>query len=276
MPPVAHFGSSVSVEESFDKVVAYTADPAHIRRFVSIVEGRDTVGEVTQSQGRRDRRRHRFEWAADGYSGWLQAIPQGHVAVVAAEVHTEEEAGAQERLERALADLKAAIESGDAADVALAEASPSFVIETVLKAFVRAIPADQRAPLAPYLRRAATVDGSPELEERRAHACAVWAQDAQAGPGDEHPTDLSQAVELAEVDADTAWLEGERRVTEAAARAEGFDPQDLGEGELPPGFQRRLNDVYKALDKARTLAERHGWDAVPWPGLLEELFAVPG
>jgi hypothetical protein len=271
---VAHFGSSVSVEESFDKVVAYTTDPDHVRRFVSTVQGRDTIGEVTQTQGRRDQRRHRIEWEADGQSGWLQTLPQGHVAVVAAEVHTAEEAGAQERLEQALGELKAAIESADAGDVALAETSPSFVVETVLKAFVRAIPEGQRTALTPYLRRAPGLDGSAELEDRRAHVCAVWASDAQAGPGDERPTELAQAVELAEVDADTGWLEGERRFIEAAARAEHFDPQDIGEGELPPGFQRRLNDVYKALDKARTLAERHGWDAVPWPGLLEELFAI--
>jgi len=274
---VAHFGSSVSIEESFDKVVAYTTDADHLHRFVSTVEGRDTIGEVTEWQRLGDRLRHRVEWKADNYRGWLQAHRQGQVAMVAAEVHTDEVEGAQERLDRALAELKDAIESGDAAAVALAEASPSFVVETVLKGLIRAIPAAQRAAMAPYLERARHLDGSPALEDRRAHICVIWGAEAAAGrPPDHVGAELAEKVELAEVDADAAWLEGQRSAVEAAARAMHFDPRDLGEGELPPGFERRLNDVEAAINKANKLAARHGWDAVPWPALLDQLFAVAG
>lgn len=272
---MAHFGSSVSIEASFDKVVAYTSGPEHVQRFVSAVEGRDTVGDVAEWQRLGDRLRHRVEWKADGYRGWLEAHRRGYVAFVAAEVHTTDEQGAQERLERALGVLKADIEAVDAADTELAEASPSFVVETVLKGLIRAIPAAQRGAMAPYLARAADLDGSEALEDARARVCTAWAAGATAGAhGDSIVTGVVEAVEAAETGADTAWLASERELVGGAARAERLDPQSLGGGEVPPGFQHRLNDAYEALKHAHKLAAREGWDAVPWPTLLEQLFAA--
>jgi hypothetical protein len=271
---MAHFASSVSIEESLDKVVAYTNDDEHLRRFVSTVEGRETVGEVTEWQRLGDRLRHRVEWKADAYRGWLEVNREGYVASVSVGVHTGEEDGAADRLDRALGELKAAIEAIDAAAIAEAEASQSFVVETVLKGLIRAIPAPQRAAMAPYLARARDLDGSEVLEGRRAAACVEWASTAGQRARSAVGRLAAEAAERVEGEADAALVEGERRGVDVFAKAERIDARALGGGELPAGFHERLNDAYAALKQAHKLASRHGWDAVPWPGLLEQLYGA--
>ena len=96
--PVAYVARSVSIEESLDKVVAWTGDDEHLRRFVSAVEGRDTIGELTEWHRLGDRLRHRVEWKADAYRGWLEVSREGYVASVEVGVHTSEDTSAEERL----------------------------------------------------------------------------------------------------------------------------------------------------------------------------------
>ena len=43
---------------------------------------------------------------------------------------------------------------------------------------------------------------------------------------------------------------------------------------FPSRWQKQLNDAYDALKEAHRIGRRRGWDAVPWPALLERLFAV--
>jgi hypothetical protein len=269
---VAHFASSVSIEESLDKVVAYTSEDDHLHRFVSTVEGRATVGEVTEWRRVGDRLRHRVEWKADAYRGWLEVDREGYVASVSVEVHTSEDAGAQARLDRALGELKEAVERVDAPDIRKATASTSFVVETVLKALVRAIPAPQRAAMAPYLTEARLLPVGPDLEARRVQACVQWSREAAGQVGG--AGGAAATAEQVEGDVDAVLVEGERRAIDGFAKAEHFDPQALGGGEVPRGFHAELNHVYDALKEAHKLAARHGWDAVPWPGLLQALFAV--
>jgi hypothetical protein len=274
---MASFASSVSIEESLDKVVAYTQDDGHLHLFVSAVEGHATVGEVTEWHRVSDRQRHRVEWTADAYDGWLEVNREGYVASVSVGVHTSDDAGAQDRLDQALGELKDAVEAVDAADLRKAEASSSFVVETVLKSLVRAIPAEQRAAMTPYLEHAGELDGRPALEERRVKVCVHWAREAAERGGGllgRLGAEIAEVVEHLEGDADAALVDGERRSADLLAKAERFDPQEIGEGEVPSGFHEQLNHVYDALRRAHKLAARHGWDAVPWPALLEGLFAV--
>ena len=172
---------------------------------------------------------------------------------------------------------KNAIEAEDAADIRKAEASKSFVVETVLKGLIRAIPASQRSAMTPYLKETHHLDGAPALEERRAGVCVHWAHEAAAqGRSGVGQAAAAAAGEISHVEGevDASLVEGERRVADDFAEVERFDPQQIGEGELPPGFHGRLNDAYKALGEAHRIASHHGWDAVPWPALLEQLFAV--
>ena len=276
---MAYFASSVSIEESLDKVVAYTDDNDHLHTFVSAIEGRPTVGEVAEWYRIGDRLRHRVEWKADAYRGWLEVSREGQVASISVGVHTGEGDGTDARIDAALLALKNGIEAEDAADIRKAGASKSLVVETVLKGLIRSIPAPQRSAMAPYLKEAHHLDAAPALEEDRAGVCVRWARDA-AGQGRSGVAQAAAAavVEIGQVEGevDAGLVEGERRVADDLAEVERFDPQQIGEGKLPPGFHGRLNDVYKALGEAHRIAAHHGWDAVPWPALLEQLFAVNG
>lgn len=272
MRRMAYFATSASIEESLDKVVAYTNDNDHLHRFVSAVEGRDTIGEVTEWHRLGDRHRHRVEWKADTYRGWIEVDREGYVASVSVGVHTGDDAGAQARLEQALGDLKTDIEAVDAADTRKATASTSFVVETVLKGLIRAIPAPQRAAMAPYLTKARLLAAGADLEAHRAEVCVRWSREAADHVGT--PAEVAEAVERVGGEVDAALVEGERRAIDGLAKAERFDPRAIGGGDLPPGFHAELNHVYGALKEAHKLAARHGWDAIPWPALLEGLFAV--
>jgi len=277
---MAHVASSVSIKESLDKVVAYTNDDDHLHRFVSMVEGREAIGDVTEWQRLGDRFRHRVEWKADAFRGWLEVDREGYVASVSVGVHTEGDGGddeARQRLDHALVQLKGDIEAVDGADLAKAQACKSFVVATVLKALIKAIPAPQRTAMGAYLAHAPTLVGAPDLEELRANTCTRWAREAaeQLGnPLERLEAELAARVEHVEGMVDAALVEGERRSVDLAARAERFDPASLGAGDVPPHFHAQLNDVYDAIKEAHRIARHHGWDAVPWPELLEELFAV--
>jgi hypothetical protein len=274
---MAYFASSVSVEESLDKVVEYTNDNDHLHTFVSAIEGHSTVGEVAEWYRLGDRLRHRVEWKADAYQGWLDVNREGEVASISIGVHTGDRAGMDARLDAALVGLKKSIEAVDADDIRKAESSRSLVVETVLKGLIHAIPAPQRTAMAPYLTRARHLDGRPSLEERRAHMCVHWAREAaeQAGTGmGRLAAEIAERVEHLEGEVDAVLVEGERRVVDDVAKVEHFDPRILGEGEVTPGFHERLNDVYDALKEAHKIAAHRGWDAVPWPALLGQLFAV--
>ena len=147
----------------------------------------------------------------------------------------------------------------------------------MLKGLIKAIPAPQRTAMEPYLDRVHRLVGRPDLEQLRARVCVHWAREAAerlGSPLERVEAEVGAVAEHLVARVDAVLVEGERRSVDLVAKAEHFDPQILGEGELPPHLHEQLNDVYDALKEAHRIARRHGWDEVPWPSLLEELFAV--
>jgi hypothetical protein len=66
------------------------------------------------------------------------------------------------------------------------EDGKSFVVETILKGFLHAMPRDLRSELTPYLQAAPNLDGGKEAERRRGELAAQWAKrlvEAQHAPG---------------------------------------------------------------------------------------------
>ena len=271
---MANSMSSVSVEESLEKVVGFTADDSRLREFVSALDGGQATEEVAEWVRRADRHRHRIEWKMAGLHGWLEATRRGQVTAVTVEVHTDEpDPDLDAHLDAALVHLKAEIEAVDADDIQAAEGSHSLVVETVLKELIRAIPREQRSAMQPYFDRAPQLDGRAEPERRRAALCGRWAE----GLAEEHKAGLALlAARLEEelkhlgdkVDADL--VEAERLMEAAWFRR----PDAFGAGEVPPDFHAELNEVFDALAEAHKVAAHEGWDAVPWPGLLEDLFSA--
>ena len=270
----------MTVEESLDKVVEFTDDDDHLRAFVAALEGSDTVGPITEWQRVGDHHRRRVEWKTDAYEGWLEVSREGHVASISAGVQTERETGMDGRLDAALLGLKESIEAVDADDIRVAGTCPSLVVETVLKGLIRAIPASQRVAMGAYLERAGQLDGSPELEQRRARLCRTWASElarrGKTGVG-RLAAEVREAVARLEAEVDAGLLVGQQMAESVEAGAQRFDPDRIGEGPVPRGFHSQLNQAYEALDEAQKVASHRGWDAVPWTELLDLLYgAGPG
>jgi hypothetical protein len=267
----------VSIEESLDKVVEFTGDDERLRAFVAALEGVDAVGPVTEWRRAGDRHRHRVEWKTDAYRGWLEASREGHVASISVGVETDQVDGMDARLDAALLSLKEAIEAVDAADIGLAASCPSLVVETVLKGLIRAIAAQQRTAMHPYLQRAAQLDGSDRFEQQRGRLCHRWASElrrrGKAGVS-RLAAEVAGGVAHLEAEVDAGLVAGQQVAESAEAGAQRFDPARIGEGPVRRGFHTQLNQVYEALDEALKVASRHGWDAVPWTELLDLLFGA--
>jgi len=269
---MAHFMSSVSIEESLEKIVRFTDDDGHLRRLVSTLEGGEPVGEVEEWFRLGDRHRHRIEWKTAGYRGWLEASREGQVASIAVGVHTDDPGtGMDARLDAALLELKAAIEAVDTDDIVAAGASRSFVVETIMKGLIRAIPAEQRAAMRQYLERAPELDGSEPVERRRAECCVKWAE----ALAEDHKAGLARlaaqvegGTKRVEDTVDAGLVDAERPAESAIANR----PDEVGAGAVSPGFHSELNETFDALTEAHKVAAHDGWDAVPWPALLDDLF----
>ena len=265
----------MTVEESLDKVVEFTGDDEHLHAFVAALDGGDTVGPVTEWERAGDHHRHRVEWKTDAHQGWLEVSREGHVASISAGVETDGDNGMDARLDAALLGLKESIEALDADDIRLAGTCPSLVVETVLKGLIRAIPASQRVAMGAYLERAGQLDGSPELEQRRARLCRTWASElarrGKTGVG-RLAAEVREAVARLEAEVDAGLLVGQQMAESVEAGAQRFDPDRIGEGPVPRGFHSQLNQAYEALDAAHKVASHEGWDAVPWTALLDLVF----
>jgi len=94
-----------------------------------------------------------------------------------------------------------------------------------------------------YLERAPQLDGSEPLEVRRGELCVKWAK----GLAEDKAGLARLAAELAE---------DVKHVEELTSS----------------GFRKGLNEVFDALSEAHRVAGHQGWDAVPWPALLNDLF----
>ncbi len=120
--------SSVSIEAPMDDVFEYVSDLRNIAQFVPGITAAEPLGEgkvrvttegdtgsrVTEATVRvHEGRRHRVEWEAGGYHGWLEVDREGMVASITAEVHTDHPvADLDAALDQTLLALKACLEPG--------------------------------------------------------------------------------------------------------------------------------------------------------------------
>lgn len=141
----------------------------------------------------------------------------------------------------------------------------SQVLSTVVDELRRLLPDDKQEQLASFASRVKETTNDPKAEWHRAFACAKW------------------ATKVAALPERSAVMAGIKRALEAVRGVEkaiGGELTDLGEipfgWSVSPSFELEMTWVYEAIRAAQDVAAKSGWDAVPWPDLLDRLLAVPG
>jgi hypothetical protein len=141
-------------------------------------------------------------------------------------------------------------------------ANPSPVVEYFVKKLSAVLPDAERAQLSSYTDAVAATTDHGDL--RRAWHCAGWATQLAEEPEGSH---------LAHLIAD---LKEAHKLWEGTILGIGFgmmtpDGQDLNKDGIGPGDDVAIQWVDDAVAVATAEAEKVGWAAVPWEGLLKEL-----
>jgi hypothetical protein len=149
----------------------------------------------------------------------------------------------------------------------------------LLKGLSDAMPPDRRAALDPYQARAATAGDDPGLEWQRAYRCAKWADRVVALPAHHHlVADARRAVEAVREVEKTIGAELADLIERPFASGEGANLSlSWGGGKgypVSPRLELEIEWVFEAVHIAEKVAAKAGWDAVPWPDLVEEMLAV--
>jgi len=142
-------------------------------------------------------------------------------------------------------------------------ADESFITAQLIKGFRDFMPPSEHAKLQPYEAKAAHLGQDRELEWKRAHKCAQW------------------AVKIAEVPAHNKIAFEIARSREIVKEVEKSIGGELIEvASIPTGtsisakMDVELTWVFEAVHAAQRVAEKLGWDAVPWQKLIEDVIAT--
>jgi hypothetical protein len=143
------------------------------------------------------------------------------------------------------------------------DSEPSFMAAHLLECLSAAMTPELKEEVAPYRTRAARLGTDPRAEWQRAFACARWAVSVAAPPEHGHLAHLiSTSQEAVRLFGDAVASEAGLLVPEAGWR-------------VSPQFAAEIAWVDEACRLAGELAENHGWEAVPWRGLLDSVLSVP-
>jgi hypothetical protein len=145
----------------------------------------------------------------------------------------------------------------------MATDTSSFVATHLIEGLSHVMPEDQQAKLAPYAERAARAGSNKTAEWHRAYKCAKWAEQIVSLPAHNHLVAESKKA-----------LEAIKEIEETVGSEIG-DLLELPLGiSVSPEFEAEITWVYEAVHVAEKVANKVGWDAVPWEQLVEDVLSV--
>jgi len=166
----------------------------------------------------------------------------------------------------------------------------SFVAEHLVRLLRQRLPADPgaQADLDAYAQRAEALGDDRGDEVKRAYACARWAVDVAAGAHTPLVGVAVRAGEAVKEFGEAVWAELGADIENVVAR---LFPGKSGahvlgtwvgvqDAEQAPGtgasplMGPEIAWVLEAVEVAGRVAERGGWDAVPWRRLVDEVVSA--
>jgi hypothetical protein len=133
------------------------------------------------------------------------------------------------------------------------------------------LPDEERGKLDAYTQQAEAT--KPEGDLHRARYCLHWAIEMAERPEHSHLTRM--AVRMKETHKEWqdvwlgAWFGSEVEIGKGQASHDVKGDQKIG-----PGEDIELLWVEEATDVAKTIAEKSGWDSVPWEELLQKVIEI--
>jgi hypothetical protein len=163
----------------------------------------------------------------------------------------------------------------------------SLVAEHLVRLLRERMPADASADLDAYATRAAALDDDRSAEVKRAYVCARWAVDVAAGAHSPVVGVAVRAGEAVKEFGEAVWAELGADVENVVARlfpgktgaqilgtwvGVGGTEEAPGTG-ASPLVGPEIAWVLEAVEVAERVAERGGWDAVPWRRLVDDVLS---
>jgi hypothetical protein len=147
----------------------------------------------------------------------------------------------------------------------------SPIVKGLLNNLREILPDEERGKLNGYTQRAEAT--KPHGDLRRARYCLHWAIEMAERP--EHSHLARMAVRMKETHKEWqdiwlgAWFGSEVEIGRGQPSHEVKGDQKIG-----PGEDIELLWVEEATDVAKTIAEKSGWDSVPWEELLQKVIEI--
>jgi hypothetical protein len=158
----------------------------------------------------------------------------------------------------------------------------SFVLTHLIDGLKAALPESERPKLAVYEEAAKRAGANETAEWHRAFTCAQWATQVVGLPAHSHlRRGADKAIEAVKQVAQTIGAE----IGDAASASGLTDlvvSLNANRGALPdrvsvsPKMEAEITWVYEAVHVAEDVAHEIGWDAVPWPQLLDDVLNAAG
>jgi hypothetical protein len=146
----------------------------------------------------------------------------------------------------------------------MSDDNSSLIISQLIKGLSDGMPEEERAKLAPYEARGAEAGSDKAAEWHRAYKCAKWAEQTVSIPAHHHL--LAEAEKAVEV----------VKEVEKTIGGELGDVLEIPIGwAVSPRYEAEITWVYEAVHVAWHVAEKNGWDAVPWQALLDDVLSTP-
>ena len=133
------------------------------------------------------------------------------------------------------------------------------------------LPEEQQQKLEGYAPQAEA--STPKGDFHRARYCLHWAIKTAESPQHSHLSGLAIRLKETHKAWQDIWL-GTEFGSEVEIGKGQVSQEVKGEQKIGPGEEIELLWVEEATDVAKTAAEKSGWDAVPWEGLLEEVLKI--
>jgi hypothetical protein len=147
----------------------------------------------------------------------------------------------------------------------------SPIVKGLMNNLREILPEEERTKLEGYAQQAEAT--KPHGDLHRARYCLRWAIETAERPEHSHLAHLAIRMKETHKEWQDIWLgvwfgsEVETRVGQASREI----PKDQKVG---PGEDVELLWVEEATDVAKAIAEKSGWDAVPWEELLQKVIEI--
>jgi hypothetical protein len=147
----------------------------------------------------------------------------------------------------------------------------SPIVKGLMNNLREILPEEQQQKLDEYTPQAEAT--SPKGDYRRARYCLKWAIHTAERPEHSHLSKMAILLKEKHKAYQDIWLGAEFGSQVESGRGQASHVVK-GDQKIGPGEEIELLWVEEATDVAKSVAEKSGWEAIPWEELLQHIIEI--